>query len=95
MKFFFIYRLTIFEILFDLEDLNDNELNGAPIYTIQFIGGSDTSQDSDKSNDEREENRCNKMLMSIKWCQRFVERRGAVNIFHSKVVFQYNTRMTY
>ena len=30
------------------------------------------------------------MLMSIKWCQRFVERGGAIIIFQSKEVFRYN-----
>ena len=30
------------------------------------------------------------MLMSIKWCQRFIESRGAVNIFQPEVGIRYN-----
>ena len=56
-RFFFIYRLIIFEILFELEDLNDNEFNGVSIYTILSQNGSDMDQDSDKSDDEHVENR--------------------------------------
>ena len=45
------------EILFDLEDLSNNELSGVPIYTILPQHGSDTDQDIDKSYNEHEENR--------------------------------------
>ena len=44
VTFLLTYRLTIFEILFELEDLN--AFNGIPTY---IINGSDTEQDSDKS----------------------------------------------
>ena len=48
--FFFIYeyRLKFFEILFELEDLNDNDFNGVPIYTIPPLNRSDTDQNNDK-----------------------------------------------
>ena len=49
--------VTIFEILFELENLSDNELSGVLIYTIPTLNGSNTDQDSNKSDNEHEENR--------------------------------------
>ena len=43
--------------MFQLHDLNDNEFNGVQNHTIPPLNGSDTGQDSDKSDDENEENR--------------------------------------
>ena len=42
VKFFFIYRLTIFKIFFELKALNGDEYNGGPIKTIPLLDGSDT-----------------------------------------------------
>ena len=39
-------RITIFEILFKLEDHNDNEFNGVPIHAISPLNGSDTIRKS-------------------------------------------------
>ena len=52
----FIHRLTIFEILFELEDLSDNVLNCLQIYRILPLNGFYTDQDSDKSDNEHEDN---------------------------------------
>ena len=42
VNIFSIYRLTVLEILNELEALDDNEFNGSVIYSIPFQDGSDT-----------------------------------------------------
>ena len=51
VKFVSICRLTIFKILFELEDHKNNQFNGIPIYIIPPPNGFDIDQDYDKSSD--------------------------------------------
>ena len=46
-----MYWLTVSEILFEFQALDDDKLNGVAVYTILPLDGADTDQDSDKSDE--------------------------------------------